>query len=727
MAKCVVHVGKDKGLSAGNAMENERRGWDEESYRRKNENPINNYDWSRHLLNFEIVDGKIVPLGIQKDSLYERYQKVLTDLGYKEYKAGATNKQNSYVEIIVSGDTAVMQRLAFGNQAVNYDRNPEVWKNWNIRRYGGIERWAFDTYNFFCRRYGKENIIGFEVHLDETAPHAHVNIVPTALMKQRGNVGGYVKVDADGKPVTYKKGKHVGEVIKLSKSKFEPLSDEKKNEYRPAERGTVRTISYATHFGDSKAERSQKLSELHDEYFAQVGVKYGLERGDVWANLSPEDRRQRRHKTKEDAFREKEARKAAEEAEERKEMAERKATEKEARGKQLDKENNLKKALGDLMDRNNNRRLAEGKRLDEDNEQKKKVGIQLENDNSQKIEEGKRLDKELKRIIADIGDKAQKLLKAKDDLREVHQEMTLTERDNEELQHQKEGLRAEIKQLQGEKDETLRSTDAASRENEELRRENETFRSARIGRQNVGDYIKPIDEILFTVGDLRQELRSALARHPRIVNNTPMTVKELEEISEELVAKALGQRSVFSPKKTDEEVMAILRDKKSILLKVVGKQQKDGIMMASQKIYKDVRQQISAVTHKNVQLNQFLSAFPLDSVRIVADSCVRQLKQQGCDLVEQARTKVGTVADELGMGLAEAASRAASIAACLIFGYDNGATDISESCGGGGGSTSGWSGRDKDEKDWQFFGRCLSTAIGMMMPRRKLQGRGIKR
>ena len=52
-------------------------------------------------------------------------------------------------------------------------------------------RRALDCYRFVCERYGKENIIGFEVHLDETEPHIHVNIVPVAIMKQRGRVGGY--------------------------------------------------------------------------------------------------------------------------------------------------------------------------------------------------------------------------------------------------------------------------------------------------------------------------------------------------------------------------------------------------------------------------------------------------------------------------------------------------------------------------------------------------------
>ena len=38
--KGVFHAGKSKSLSSGNAYENERRGWSEESYRLKNSNPI---------------------------------------------------------------------------------------------------------------------------------------------------------------------------------------------------------------------------------------------------------------------------------------------------------------------------------------------------------------------------------------------------------------------------------------------------------------------------------------------------------------------------------------------------------------------------------------------------------------------------------------------------------------------------------------------------------------
>lgn len=312
--KGVFHAGKSKSLSSGNAYENERRGWTEESYRLKNSNPINNYDWSRRSLNFEVVNGKIAPLGKQKKSLYRRYHDALDAVNYKAYKDGSTNEQNTYVELILSGSTETMQKLAFGTQEVNYERNPEEWHNWQITRCKEIEQFAMESYEFACEQFGKENIIGFEAHLDETEPHIHVNLVPTAWKKQRGQVGGYIKIDENGNDVRYTKGKHIGEVVKLSEGKYNALSDEKKKQYRKNERGTVRTISYATYFGSSTKERSEKMSELHTLYYEKVGKKWGLERGDVWKLLSDEEKAKRRHKTKKEAYEERQQKQRTEAA-----------------------------------------------------------------------------------------------------------------------------------------------------------------------------------------------------------------------------------------------------------------------------------------------------------------------------------------------------------------------------------------------------------------------------
>lgn len=46
--------------------------------------------------------------------------------------------------------------------------------------------WAKDTYRFCCRLWGEENIIGFNVHCDETGVHAHVLTVPVERVRKRG-------------------------------------------------------------------------------------------------------------------------------------------------------------------------------------------------------------------------------------------------------------------------------------------------------------------------------------------------------------------------------------------------------------------------------------------------------------------------------------------------------------------------------------------------------------
>lgn len=259
MAKQVFHASKSSSFSAGIAAENERRGWTEETYIRKNLEPHNHYDWSRHDLNFEICDGKIIPLGSQEKSLYDRYQEKLAELDFKQYKAGASNQKNTYVDFILGGSAERMQELT----------------------YDEIKEWAMDSYNFCREKYG-EGLIGFEVHLDEseTNIHAHCNIIPIAIVNQRGNVSGYHEVDENGDPVRYTKGKHIGEIKNLSTSKYNALPEEKKRKYRKNERGKIKTVSFDQVFGSSLAERSRILSQLHDEYYEAVGRKWGLDRGD---------------------------------------------------------------------------------------------------------------------------------------------------------------------------------------------------------------------------------------------------------------------------------------------------------------------------------------------------------------------------------------------------------------------------------------------------------------
>ena len=800
-SKGVAHAGKKIGMASGNADENVRQkndkdnkdqkvAWDEKTYRAKNRNPIHNYDFSRRDLNFEITRGedgkpKVIPLGSQDVTLYKRYQNLLQDIGFQQYKTGASNQQLTYVELILSGSTEKMQKLAFGDQQVNYERNPERWHNWGVTRTKDIEQWAVDCYNFVCEKYGTENIVGFEIHLDETEPHAHVNIVPTAIMQQRGRVGGYIKIDKDGNDMRYTKGKHVGELVMINKAKYDRLSDEKKKEYRQNVRGTVRTISYATHFGSTTRERSERMSQLHTDFYEKVGKKYGFERGDVWADLPDEERRRRRHRTKEEAYLEKEAQAAKEKAEQEARTAE---------GK--------RNIIVNEVAAQETAKVANAEVLKTQKEEIQKAGAEL-----QHIKD----DTEKAKTEAAAAVEVTKRAKAERDtaVKERNDSKAEVEQNEKTINNQVTAInknKATIAKQEEAKAELEKSIDLMSRiEN--------------LTNQNVDSYVKDLEGIQIELNkNIRGKLISPLKNHPRIeYTNPPLTAEELERIALEEEAKVInkiGGIIGISKNKANEEIRAIRTDVQTIYFSVVSAKQKQGIKDANENIYKNVRRELAETYKKAEQYDnlekagvslasyedmkekakkaentskqlteteQMLEfAWPgvtkaknvltdpaLDSefmsdeqkksvmnvlrdkpenrladimkllqyacsirdipmgtraeaIELAVKSIVDSIRESGYDLVKEAISHVQSFAEDLEMTVAEAAESTASAAACLIYGYLDAATTVSQGCGGGGGGENNELPKKKDDEDMRsFYGRCLNAAAGLMRPKSK--------
>lgn len=293
--RAAIHVGTDKksfSYQVGN--EAERRGWDEKRYQLKNADidKNNHYNYSRKRLNFEIVKGeKIVPLGSQSVPLHERLQHRLDELGFKPYMDAkrpdqvSRNSPNCTVGIIFSGDHDVLNRLAFGEQKLNTsDPNADHSK---VVLQKGIYDWALDTYRFACEKWGEENVIGFDVHCDETSIHAHVQTVPVEQVRKRGRIGSkYIHKDNPEKV--------------LSTKEWRALPKEERDNYTKAEaaKGVVERVSYAKVWGERAKDKSQYLSQLHTDYYNKVGHKYGLARGFSYDELSEEEKRGRKHKNK---------------------------------------------------------------------------------------------------------------------------------------------------------------------------------------------------------------------------------------------------------------------------------------------------------------------------------------------------------------------------------------------------------------------------------------------
>ena len=293
--RAAIHVGTDKkSFSSQVGNEAERRGWDEKRYQLKNADidKNNHYNYSRKRLNFEIVKGgKIVPLGSQSVPLHERLQYRLDELGFKPYMDAkrpdqvSRNSPNCTVGIIFSGDHDVLNRLAFGEQKLNTsDPNADHSK---VVLQKGIYDWALDTYRFACEKWGEENVIGFDVHCDETSIHAHVQTVPVEQVKKRGRIGSkYIHKDKPEKV--------------LSTKEWRALPKEERDDYTKSEaaKGVVERVSYAKVWGERAKDKSQYLSQLHTDYYNKVGHKYGLARGFSYDELSEEEKRGRKHKNK---------------------------------------------------------------------------------------------------------------------------------------------------------------------------------------------------------------------------------------------------------------------------------------------------------------------------------------------------------------------------------------------------------------------------------------------
>lgn len=293
--RAAIHVGTDKkSFSSQVGNEAERRGWDEKRYQLKNVDidKNNHYNYTRKRLNFEIVKGeKIVPLGSQSVSLHERLQHRLDELGFKPYMDAkrpdqvSRNSPNCTVGIIFSGDHDVLNRLAFGEQKLNTsDPNADHSK---VVLQKGIYDWALDTYRFACEKWGEENVIGFDVHCDETSIHAHVQTVPVEQVRKRGRIGSkYIHKDNPEKV--------------LSTKEWRALPKEERDNYTKSEaaKGVVERVSYAKVWGERAKDKSQYLSQLHTDYYNKVGHKYGLARGFSYDELSEEEKRGRKHKNK---------------------------------------------------------------------------------------------------------------------------------------------------------------------------------------------------------------------------------------------------------------------------------------------------------------------------------------------------------------------------------------------------------------------------------------------
>ena len=216
-AKQVLDVQVSKGITAAQGNEHLRnRSEEAEKYAMSK----GNYDPTRKHLNFEIVPGgKVRPIDTSRN-IPERIADILGRREIKDPNEGLVEpKYRTVVNIIFGGSRDRMRELAFGSQKVNFDKGAD---NSDVERKRDIERWAKDVYAFVSGRYGEQNIAAFIVHLDELNPHVHCTLLPI------------------------KDGRFAYKEIFAGKDKY---------------------------------EFSQRMKQLHTDFFTEVNTKWGMSRG----------------------------------------------------------------------------------------------------------------------------------------------------------------------------------------------------------------------------------------------------------------------------------------------------------------------------------------------------------------------------------------------------------------------------------------------------------------
>lgn len=215
--KQVLDVQVSKGITTAQSNEHQRRRSEQaEKYAIK----MGNYDPTRKHLNFEIAPGgKIRPIDTSR-SIPERMADILSSRGIKDPNEGLIEpKFRTVVNIIFGGSRERMRELAFGTQQVDFEKGAD---NARIKRKSDIERWAKDVYSFVSGKYGEQNIAAFIAHLDEQNPHVHCTLLPI------------------------KDGRFAYKEIFAGKDKF---------------------------------EYSERMKQLHTDFFAEVNTKWGMSRG----------------------------------------------------------------------------------------------------------------------------------------------------------------------------------------------------------------------------------------------------------------------------------------------------------------------------------------------------------------------------------------------------------------------------------------------------------------
>ena len=638
----------------------------------------------------------IIPLGTQEKSLKERYDERLKELKFKPWSPDAPNQPNTCVDFVLNGDHDRMTEIAFGkpmyfdwredNSSVTLADDP------NHPGHKQIETLALEYYEFLCRKFGEENVLGLECHLDETTPHFHALVVPVAERKPQGRTGGY-DLDPDIEPDGKERPKHI------ITRQYERLSEDEKRFYKPAVKKKVPMVSYAHYFGKTKYQACTSYKHWHTMLYEEVNSKWGLARGEDTSLMTPEERKKHRKKNKRQLEKERlEALKKTEEAEQKSKTA----TEKYAAiQEKLQQAGRTQSMVED--DIREGRKQVANMATQVETARKALSDVRQEKDKVQKEKDSLEL-------------RVDELINAVGDPKEVADMVSF---DKMVFAYNPDSKGAIIDNLKAKDKTSVTMMDVITAAFEEI---------DKIKARKIGFFDDPKEvrkkrdaDIKSVMTDMQTILRCFASVHKNELTRRSRDIVKQELRQNAIAIKKIHQydemtkRGITIDSYEKAKAKADNYDKVSNVLETIW----PGLWNAVQVIINPRLDRYVMNDREKEAVRKALGEKPKErlanagwvlkaagALRDIANGTKAEVYQIGAESVVSYLTKIGL---DLTVGVTENVMKIAATTACLFFGYADAATTISVSCGGGGSNNE--LPRKKDEEDDLTFARkCHQVA-----------------
>ena len=252
MSKCAVHMMKMKSSAMGGIQSHNQR--EHESTKNKD------IDYEKSEQNFDLVNDE--PINYQR-AIKER----IAELNLKK----AVRKDAvTYCSFIVSSDRGFFEQLAWQehikrendtresvaigvNEPAPFEYMPESYQEECFIE--GSRNFFQSATDFFCERYGADNVINATVHMDEATPHMHLGLVPVTKDGRLSAKSIFTKVELQALQTAFaeqvgakyglERGTEGSEATHLSEERFKLKMAQDKAEEAKREAEKARQEKYA--------------------------------------------------------------------------------------------------------------------------------------------------------------------------------------------------------------------------------------------------------------------------------------------------------------------------------------------------------------------------------------------------------------------------------------------------------------------------------------------------